>query len=131
MAAAKGTDNAALVGDVLKAFCCDKDFGVQFTKDTQDYYNNEAAMKELASSDFKSDFLGGQNHIALFVETAPKIDMSKITTRVLTRHSRLSSRNTSTVLLIRIQHSRTSMRLLLLSILSSRSPLTHNKGFVA
>ncbi len=78
MAAAKGTDNAALVGDVLKAFCCDKDFGVQFTKDTQDYYNNEAAMKELASSDFKSDFLGGQNHIALFVETAPKIDMSKI-----------------------------------------------------
>ena len=76
MAAAKGTDNAALVGDVLKAFCCDKDFGVQFTKDTQDYYNNEAAMKELASSDFKSAFLGGQNHIALFVETAPK--MSKI-----------------------------------------------------
>ena len=40
IAAAKGTDNAALVGDVLKAFCCDKDFGVQFTKDTQDYYNN-------------------------------------------------------------------------------------------
>lgn len=78
MAAAKGTDNAALVGDVLKAFCCDKDFGVQFTKETQDYYNNEAAMKELASSDFKSAFLGGQNHIALFVETAPKIDMSKI-----------------------------------------------------
>lgn len=78
MAAAKGTDNAALVGDVLKAFCCDKDFGIQFTKETQDYYNNEAAMKELASSDFKSAFLGGQNHIALFVETAPKIDMSKI-----------------------------------------------------
>ena len=78
LAAAKGTDNAALVGDVMRAFCCDKDFGLQFTKDTQDYYNNEAAMKELAASDFKSAFLGGQNHIALFVETAPKIDMSKI-----------------------------------------------------
>ena len=78
LAAAKGTDNAALVGDVMRAFCCNKDFGVQFTKDTQDYYNNEAAMKELAASDFKSAFLGGQNHIALFVETAPKIDMSKI-----------------------------------------------------
>lgn len=78
LAAAKGTDNATLVGDVMRAFCCNKDFGVQFTKDTQDYYNNEAAMKELASSDFKSAFLGGQNHIALFVETAPKIDMSKI-----------------------------------------------------
>lgn len=78
LAAAKGTDNAALVGDVMKAFCCNKDFGVQFTKDTQDYYNNEAAMKELAASDLKSAFLGGQNHIALFVETAPKIDMSKL-----------------------------------------------------
>lgn len=78
LAAAKGTDNATLVGDVMRAFCCNKDFGVQFTKDTQDYYNNEAAMKELAASDFKSAFLGGQNHIALFVETAPKIDMSKI-----------------------------------------------------
>lgn len=78
LAAAKGTDNATLVGDVMRAFCCDKDFGLQFTKDTQDYYNNEAAMKELAASDFKSAFLGGQNHIALFVETAPKIDMSKI-----------------------------------------------------
>lgn len=78
LAAAKGTDNATLVGDIMRAFCCNKDFGVQFTKDTQDYYNNEAAMKELAASDFKSDFLGGQNHIALFVETAPKIDMSKI-----------------------------------------------------
>lgn len=78
LAAAKGTDNATLVGDIMRAFCCNKDFGVQFTKDTQDYYNNEAAMKELAASDFKSAFLGGQNHIALFVETAPKIDMSKI-----------------------------------------------------
>ena len=78
LAAAKGTDNATLVGDVMRAFCCDKDFGLQFTKDTQDYYNNEAAMKELAASDFKSAFLGGQNHIALFVETAPKLDMSKI-----------------------------------------------------
>lgn len=78
LAAAKGTDNATLVGDIMRAFCCNKDFGVQFTKDTQDYYNNEAAMKELAASDFNSAFLGGQNHIALFVETAPKIDMSKI-----------------------------------------------------
>ena len=33
-------------------------------------------MEELASSDFKSDFLGGQNHIALFAAAAPNIDMS-------------------------------------------------------
>ena len=33
-------------------------------------------MEEIASSDYKSDFLGGQNHIALFAEAAKKIDMS-------------------------------------------------------
>ena len=43
---------------------------------TQDYTNNEKAMNEIASSDYKSDFLGGQNHIALFAEAATKIDMS-------------------------------------------------------
>ena len=36
-------------------------------------------MNELANSDFQSEFLGGQNHIALFAEAAPKIDMSNIT----------------------------------------------------
>ena len=50
----------------------------QITLDTQDYTNNEAAMEEIAASDYGSDFLGGQNHIALFAEAAKKIDMSNI-----------------------------------------------------
>ena len=33
-------------------------------------------MEEIANSDYASDFLGGQNHIALFAEAAKKIDMS-------------------------------------------------------
>ena len=34
-------------------------------------------MQELADDpEFGSEFLGGQNHIALFAEAAPKIDMS-------------------------------------------------------
>ena len=36
-----------------------------------------AAMNELAQN-YSSAFLGGQNHIALFAEAAPKIDMSNI-----------------------------------------------------
>ena len=49
----------------------------QITVDTQDYTNNQAAMQELADDpEFGSAFLGGQNHIALFAEAAPKIDMS-------------------------------------------------------
>ncbi len=75
--AATGTDNPTLVGDIMKKLTCDKDIMKQITIDTQDYTNNQAAMKEIAEDpDFGSDFLGGQNHIALFVEAAPLIDMS-------------------------------------------------------
>lgn len=49
----------------------------KITEDTQDYTNNVAAMNELAQN-YSSAFLGGQNHIALFAEAAPKIDMSNI-----------------------------------------------------
>ena len=74
---ATGTDNRTLVCDIMKQLTCNKDIMKQITIDTQDYTNNMAAMKELAEDpDFGSDFLGGQNHIALFVAAAPLIDMS-------------------------------------------------------
>ncbi len=74
--AADGTDNADKVADIMKALTCNKDIMLQITKDTQDYTNNKAGMEELAK-DFSSEFLGGQNHIALFVTAAPNIDASK------------------------------------------------------
>ncbi len=75
--AATGTDNADLVKDVMLKLTCDKDIMKQITLDTQDYTNNKTAMQEIADDpDFGSDFLGGQNHVALFVEAADKIDMS-------------------------------------------------------
>lgn len=75
--AATGTDNPTLVGDVMRQLTCNKDIMKQITLDTQDYTNNKAAMQELADDpEFGSAFLGGQNHIALFTETASKIDMS-------------------------------------------------------
>ena len=56
---------------------CDSDIMTQITKDTQDYTNCKSAMDAIAADpDFGSDFLGGQNHIALFAEVAPTIDMS-------------------------------------------------------
>lgn len=76
--AAAGTDNLKLVHDIMYTLTCDAATMKQITVDTQDYTNNVSAMNELASSDFKSDFLGGQNHIALFADAAPKIDMSNI-----------------------------------------------------
>jgi hypothetical protein len=76
MCAADGTDNPETVADIMKALTCNKDIMLDITKKTQDYTNNKSAMEELAK-DFSSDFLGGQNHIALFTKAAPNIDASK------------------------------------------------------
>ena len=76
--AAAGTDNIPFIKDVMYRLTCDADTMKQITLDTQDYTNNQAAMEEIAASDYTSDFLGGQNHIALFAEAAKKIDMSNI-----------------------------------------------------
>ncbi len=76
--AAAGTDNQSLVVDVMRKLTCDADIATKITEDTQDYTNNMAAMKAIAESDYKSDFLGGQNHIALFAAAAEKIDISNM-----------------------------------------------------
>ena len=76
--AAQGTDNIPFIKDVMYRLTCDAQTMKQITLDTQDYTNNAAAMEEIAASDYASDFLGGQNHIALFAEAAKKIDMSNI-----------------------------------------------------
>ncbi len=75
---AAGTDNKSLVCDVMRVMTCDQATAKKITEETQDYTNNMAAMEEIANSDFKSDFLGGQNHIALFVAAAPNIDISNM-----------------------------------------------------
>ena len=74
--AATGTDDPETVKDIMLKLTCDKDIMKKITEDTQDFTNTISGMNEIASSDFKSDFLGGQNHIALFAESASKIDMS-------------------------------------------------------
>ncbi|NLP34964.1 MAG: carbohydrate ABC transporter substrate-binding protein [Clostridiales bacterium] len=76
--AATGTDNPSLVKDIMYTLTCDADTMKKITQETQDYTNNQKAMEEIANSDFQSEFLGGQNHIALFASAAPKIDMSNI-----------------------------------------------------
>lgn len=75
---AKGTDNVDLVRDVMKTLTCDQATMKQITLDTEDFTNNQTAMGELAKSDYKSPFLGGQNHIALFAAAAHKINMKNI-----------------------------------------------------
>ena len=77
MCGAKGSDNVAITKDIMEKLTCDQTIMKQITVDTQDYTNNQAAMKELADDPtYGSAFLGSQNHIKLFAEAAPKIDMS-------------------------------------------------------
>ncbi|WP_442985523.1 carbohydrate ABC transporter substrate-binding protein [Sedimentibacter sp. MB31-C6] len=79
LCAAAGSDNLDLVKEIMKTMTCDKDTLTTITKDTQDFTNNIEAMEALATDDsFASAFLGGQNHINLFAESAKGIDMSNI-----------------------------------------------------
>ncbi|MDO5402814.1 MAG: carbohydrate ABC transporter substrate-binding protein [Eubacteriales bacterium] len=76
--AAAGTDNANLVKDIMYTMTCDSATMTKITEDTQDYTNTVSGMNKLANSDFKSAFLGGQNHIKLFAESASKISMKNM-----------------------------------------------------
>lgn len=81
LVAANGTDNKDTVKDIMLKLTCTKDIMKEMTlnQEIQDYTNTVSGMKEIAeSSSFKSEFLGGQNHVALFSEVAPTIDMSNV-----------------------------------------------------
>ncbi len=79
LVAARGTDNPEHVKDIMLAMTANPEILVTITKETQDFTNNEAAMNELATDpSFGSAFLGGQNHVALFNQVAPTIDMSNV-----------------------------------------------------
>jgi len=76
---AKGTDNSYLVKRIMQTMTCSRTVSKHLTLDTLDYTNNKVAMTEIAEDPtYGSDFLGGQNHIAMFAESADKIDMSNI-----------------------------------------------------
>lgn len=70
------TDNLDIVSDIMKVMTCDKDTAKAITTETEDYTNNKAAIQELIDGGYKSDFLGGQNHLALLTENADKIDLN-------------------------------------------------------
>ncbi len=75
------TDNKSLVKDIMYQLTCNGEIMEKITRDpaVQDYTNNMAAMEKIATdSTYASEFLGGQNHVALFTENAKKIDMSNI-----------------------------------------------------
>jgi len=75
---AAGSDNIQLIHDIMYSMTCDKDTMVAISNKTGDFTNNEAAMKEVATGSYTSAFLGGQNHLALFLDSAKSIDKSNM-----------------------------------------------------
>jgi hypothetical protein len=73
--AAKGGDNAAIVKDIMLTLTGNKDVMVKLSEETLDYANNKAAMEELAASDFKADFLAGQNPYTIYAPAAAAINV--------------------------------------------------------
>ncbi len=79
IAGVNGTDNGSHVKDIMMKLTMDKAIMKQITLDTEDFTNTISGMTEIAEDeDYGSAFLGGQNHVALFVESAKNIDMSNI-----------------------------------------------------
>lgn len=76
--AAEGTDNKALIADIMRKLTCDADIMTKIAKEAGDFTNNEAAMTTVANSDYQNAFLGGQNHMAFFLASAKSIDKSNI-----------------------------------------------------
>ena len=76
---AKGSDNIDIIRDVLKTLTCDAQVMTEIAKKYGDFTNNIPAMEAVAASDYQNPFLGGQNHIKFFLDSATSIDKSCIT----------------------------------------------------
>ncbi len=76
--AAAGTDNTELIREIMYTLTCDEETLVSIAEEYGDFTNNEKAMASLAASDLKNTFLGGQNHIAVLLDSAMSIDRSNM-----------------------------------------------------
>ncbi|MDC7224767.1 MAG: carbohydrate ABC transporter substrate-binding protein [Spirochaetales bacterium] len=75
---AAGTDNVELVKDIMYTLTCDEATLTAIATEMGDFTNNEKAMVAVANSDYSNSFLGGQNHIAAFLDSAKSIDRSSM-----------------------------------------------------
>ena len=73
--AAAGTDNTDIIRDVMQKLTCDEHYEADHSGYAGLHQQREGHGRD-RKQHYASDFLGGQNHIALFAEAAKKIDMS-------------------------------------------------------
>ncbi len=76
---ATGTDNPALVADIMRQLTTNEAIMTDIVKADNDFVNNKPAMEAMAQDETYGDaVLGGQNALAMFCAGADKIDMSNI-----------------------------------------------------
>lgn len=77
---AKGTDNPALVADIMRKMTTDENIMTDIVKKDSDFVNNKPAMEMAAKDDaYAFKVLGGQNPLEMFCAGADKIDLSNMT----------------------------------------------------
>ncbi len=78
-AAPKNMDHPEHVKDILLTLTCNKEIMKKMSIDRNTFVNNVDAMSEIAADPKTgSDFLNGQNHIALFNEVAQNINLKNL-----------------------------------------------------
>lgn len=75
-----GTDNPTILADVLNAFINDEEICENLIRNESQFTNNQAVNAKVATDpEYASEFLGGQNDVAIFSELAKNIKFQNIT----------------------------------------------------
>lgn len=77
-AAATGTDNANLVKDIMLKMATDDTIMKEIIEQDDDFVNNQDVIAEMASSDYSSKILGGQNPLGIYSAGVETLDLSNI-----------------------------------------------------
>lgn len=77
--AATGTDNAALVADIIKTMTTDATVLENILVGAHDFVNSQAVIAKYKDDEtFGDDFLGGQNPYGIFADGVSSVDLSNI-----------------------------------------------------
>lgn len=72
--AATGSDNEAVIADLMNAFTANEDIMDKILSDAKEFPNNTNVVNKYANDDsYGLEFLGGQNHIKMMAECAKNI----------------------------------------------------------
>ena len=75
-----GTDNPTILADCMNSFINDEEICEKLIREKSQFTNNQAINNKVAADpDYASEFLGGQNDVAIFAELAKNIKFQNIT----------------------------------------------------